>query len=157
MVACVAWRFCRAGRGSGVAANFAREARVQVASVPISSRFFCPRPPLLLSAPNQNRHATQANPVGNATLCFPSDSGIILFTRYSTVIDPLQTQGAVGYSLSRHPLRNTYIDLREVFRQYEMRDQRKLAYSWNKVSIQRCCNGNTTQNIRSGMLSLLIG
>ena len=24
------------------------------------SRFLCPRPPLLLSAPNQNRHATQA-------------------------------------------------------------------------------------------------
>ena len=32
----------------------------QVASTPISSRFLCPRPPLLLSAPNQNRHATQA-------------------------------------------------------------------------------------------------
>ena len=29
-----------------------------VAPAPISSRFFCPRPPLLLS--NQNRHATQA-------------------------------------------------------------------------------------------------
>ena len=28
---------------------------------PISSRFLCPRRPLLLSAPNQNRHATQAN------------------------------------------------------------------------------------------------
>ena len=28
---------------------------------PISSRFLCPRPPLLLSAPNQNRHATQAS------------------------------------------------------------------------------------------------
>ena len=27
----------------------------------VSSRFLCPRPPLLLSAPNQNRHATQAN------------------------------------------------------------------------------------------------
>ena len=26
----------------------------------ISSRFLCPSPPLLLSAPNQNRHATQA-------------------------------------------------------------------------------------------------
>ena len=31
-----------------------------VAPAPISSRFLCPRPPLLLSAPNQNRHATQA-------------------------------------------------------------------------------------------------
>ena len=121
-LACVAWRFCRAGRRSGVAAKFAREARenerrsreknknrlpgfvafstaapfnsfwhpvnnlfgfsfpsqseikcwqpnhdtkardiFQVASAPISSRFLCPRPPLLLSAPNQNRHATQAN------------------------------------------------------------------------------------------------
>ena len=29
-------------------------------SAPISSRFLCPRPPLLFSAPNQNRHATQA-------------------------------------------------------------------------------------------------
>ena len=44
-LACVAWRFCRAGRRSGVAT---------------SSRFLCPRPPLLLSSPNQNRHATQA-------------------------------------------------------------------------------------------------
>ena len=70
-IACVAWRFCRAGRRSGVAAKFAREAREnerrsreknknQVASAPISSRFLCPRPPLLLDAPNQNRHATQA-------------------------------------------------------------------------------------------------
>ena len=33
----------------------------QVAPAPISSRFLCPRPPLLLSAPNQNRHATQAS------------------------------------------------------------------------------------------------
>ena len=39
-LACVAWRFCRAGLRSGVAT--------------------CPRPPLLLSSPNQNRHATQA-------------------------------------------------------------------------------------------------
>ena len=45
---CVAWRFCRARRTNGEAA------------APISSRFLCPRPPLLLSAPNQNRHATQA-------------------------------------------------------------------------------------------------
>ena len=73
-LACVVWRFCRAGRRSGVAAKFAREARearenerrsreknfFQIASAPISSRFLCPRPPLLLSAPNQNRHATQA-------------------------------------------------------------------------------------------------
>ena len=31
-----------------------------VALAPISSRFVCPRPPLLLCAPNQNRHATKA-------------------------------------------------------------------------------------------------
>ena len=37
-----------------------REKNKNVAPAPISSRFLCPRPPLLLSAPNQNRHATQA-------------------------------------------------------------------------------------------------
>ena len=37
------------------------QAVFQVASAPISSRFLWPRPPLLLSAPNQNRHATQAS------------------------------------------------------------------------------------------------
>ena len=36
------------------------QAVFQVAPAPISSRFLCPRPPLLLSSPNQNRHATQA-------------------------------------------------------------------------------------------------
>ena len=36
------------------------QAVFRVAPAPISSRFLCPRPPLLLSAPNQNRHATQA-------------------------------------------------------------------------------------------------
>ena len=44
----------------------------QVASAPISSRFLCPRPPLLLSAPNQNRHATQATSTMkfiNITVC----------------------------------------------------------------------------------------
>ena len=48
--------------------KFAREARENErrsreknnAPAPISSRFLCPRPPLLLSSPNQNRHATQA-------------------------------------------------------------------------------------------------
>ena len=33
----------------------------KVAPAPNSPRFLCPRPPLLLSAPNQNRHATQAS------------------------------------------------------------------------------------------------
>ena len=36
--------------------------RRRQAPPPISSRFLCPRPPILLSAPNQNRHATQASP-----------------------------------------------------------------------------------------------
>ena len=40
-----------------------REKYFQVALSPISSQFLCPRLPLLLRAPNQNRHATQANGV----------------------------------------------------------------------------------------------
>ena len=36
------------------------QAVFQVAPAPSSSRFLCPHLPLLLSAPNQNRHATQA-------------------------------------------------------------------------------------------------
>ena len=39
------------------------QAVFHVASAPISSR--CPLPPLLLSAPNQNRHATQAKEIPN--------------------------------------------------------------------------------------------
>ena len=38
----------------------ARRTSGKVASAPISSRFLYLSPPLLLSAPNQNRHATQA-------------------------------------------------------------------------------------------------
>ena len=60
-LACVAWRFCRAGRTERCSREIrARSPREKVASAPISSRFLCPRPPSLLSAPNQNRHATQA-------------------------------------------------------------------------------------------------
>ena len=62
-VACVAWRFCRAERRSGVATKTSRAKREK----PISSRFLCPRPPLLLSSPNQNRHATQATQTGAHT------------------------------------------------------------------------------------------
>ena len=58
-------------QGRRIHEKFAREAREnerrsreknknQVAPAPISSRFLCPRPPLSLSSPNQNRHATQA-------------------------------------------------------------------------------------------------
>ena len=38
----------------------ARSARERAAKPRENSRFLCPRPPLLLSAPNQNCHATQA-------------------------------------------------------------------------------------------------
>jgi len=63
------------------AAKFAREAlekerrsheknnKFQVAPTPISSRSLCPLP-LLLSVPNQNRHATQAISVGVACTSF---------------------------------------------------------------------------------------
>ena len=44
------------------------------ASAPISSRFLYPRPPLLLSAPNQNRHATQARWMYSSTI-FIIDAG----------------------------------------------------------------------------------
>ena len=39
---------------------FSRISEFQVAPTPISSRFLCPSPPLLLSAPNQNRHKCYA-------------------------------------------------------------------------------------------------
>ena len=52
-LACVAWRFCRAGRTSGEAAK--------AASCPNLLAVLCPRPPLLVSAPNQNRYTTQAD------------------------------------------------------------------------------------------------
>ena len=52
-LACVAWQFCWAEPTSSDAAA-ARKKK-------ISLRFLCPCPPLLLSAPNQNCHATQAN------------------------------------------------------------------------------------------------
>ena len=55
-LACVAWRFFRAGCTSDEAAGKIKT------PAQISSRFLCPRLPLLLSAPNQNRHATQAIP-----------------------------------------------------------------------------------------------
>ena len=40
--------------------RFQHARKILVTPAPISSRFLCPRPPLLLSSPNQNRHATQA-------------------------------------------------------------------------------------------------
>ena len=60
---------------SGEATKFMREVRKnerqshEVAPAPISSWFLFPRPPLLLSVPNQNRHATQAMTTGNKSAC----------------------------------------------------------------------------------------
>ena len=69
-------RFCPARRTSGVARK-TRNPRAErawriVEAAPISFRFLCPSPPLLLCPPNQNRHATQANiPVKYiTTTCF---------------------------------------------------------------------------------------
>ena len=69
-------RFCPARRTSGVARK-TRNPRAErawriVEAAPISFRFLCPSPPLLLCAPNQNHHATQANiPVKYiTTTCF---------------------------------------------------------------------------------------
>ena len=45
---------------AGTKSEAARKMKTfQVAPAPISSRFLCPRPPLLFSALNRNRHATQ--------------------------------------------------------------------------------------------------
>ena len=59
-IAGVAWRLCRARRTSGKARKTrnprAERAWTSVEATPISSRFLCPSPPLLLCAPNQNHH-----------------------------------------------------------------------------------------------------
>ena len=56
---------CQPAQHGGFVEPGARAAKprrkIKTAPAAISSRFLCPRPPLLLSAPNQNRHATQAN------------------------------------------------------------------------------------------------
>ena len=51
-LSCVAWLFCRDHFWSA-------KPQAKFALAPISLRFLCPRPLLLLCAPNQNRHATQ--------------------------------------------------------------------------------------------------
>ena len=57
-------------RSREIRARSAREraAKPRGASAPIFSRFLCPRPTLLLSAPNQNRHATQATKLMSFTV-----------------------------------------------------------------------------------------
>ena len=84
LLACVAWQFCRARRTSGEAARITK-----------TSWFLCPHPPLLLSAPNQNRNATQAKSVVIGTWILDSNrswySGFLeLYSRFQ-------------YSLSRIP------------------------------------------------------
>ena len=78
-------------RSMAVLSSWAQERRSseknknQVASAPISSRFLCSRPPLLLSAPNQNRHATQANVVSAVLLqknCWTSLTVVRCFSRF---------------------------------------------------------------------------
>ena len=48
------------GKTRAKRARTSGEAVVQAVPAPISLQFLCPHPPLLFSAPNQNRHATQA-------------------------------------------------------------------------------------------------
>ena len=50
---------------------------------PISSRFLCPRPPLLFSAPNQNRHATQAT---KTLISHPHNTASYAGYRYSYIM-----------------------------------------------------------------------
>ena len=68
-VACVAWRFFREHYAKRARTSLEYYAKTRAKArandfVPISSRFLGPRPPdrapILLSAPNQNRRATQA-------------------------------------------------------------------------------------------------
>ena len=53
-------KICKLAYGPTQKSPLSAQAVFQVAPTPISSRFLCPRPPLLLSVPKQNRHATQA-------------------------------------------------------------------------------------------------
>ena len=62
------------------------QAVFQVVSAPVSSQFLCPRPPLLLSAPNQNRHATQANIKFDTTLVFNNS---MLYKNWQLQSEPL--------------------------------------------------------------------
>ena len=84
-VACVAWRFCRAGRRSGVAAKFAREAReknFQVAPAPISSRFLCPPRLYYLARPTKTamlRRLTRERYFQHSKIKFVSLSGHVIF------------------------------------------------------------------------------
>ena len=55
-------REIRARRRENEVRSREKNFKFQISSAPISSRFLYPRPPLLLSAPNQNRHVTQAKP-----------------------------------------------------------------------------------------------
>ena len=71
IIACVAWRFCR---------------ELLSGEAPISSLFHCSRPPILLSAPSQNRYATQANVI--TTFLF-------LLVYFVTMVPPLPNSSSV--------------------------------------------------------------
>ena len=59
-VTCAARRFCREHDWAAKQQKRAQSSRERGGNpAPISSRFLCPRPPFLFSAPNQNRHAIQ--------------------------------------------------------------------------------------------------
>ena len=71
IIACVAWRFCR---------------ELLSGEAPISSRFHCSRPPILLSGPSQNRYATQANVI--TTFLF-------VLVYFVTMVPPLPNSSSV--------------------------------------------------------------
>ena len=78
--------------------TFRTNFQVAPAPAPISSRFLCPRPPLLLSSSNQNRHATQATPAKKCTkkrdartkLLFSAPSPMYGNPRQSSILDSTQ-------------------------------------------------------------------
>ena len=104
-VTCVAWRFCRAGCTSSQAAKFAREA-CKIEWCPISLRFLCPCPPLLLSAPNQNCHATQATPAWKKSLSgLALTSSVINYTyeRFQSICVTFFVLFWLAYIFYKHP------------------------------------------------------
>ena len=75
----------------------------------VFSRFLCPRPPLLLSAPNQNRHATQAI----ALLSVEWMVSINLFKVVANVGNPPLCSGVIA--VPSGPKSNTFTVILAVF------------------------------------------
>ena len=65
------------------------QAAFKVASAPISSRLLCSRPSLLLSAPNQNRHAMLANLFHNKHTV-NSLNNLTLYTWHNSFLKPCE-------------------------------------------------------------------